>query len=85
MFQLQKADDVSNSVKFSIIQSTKLLRNINFEISDKYKTFRIIYFILYLFIYLFKQLVSRHNVNCTKINHTEESQERIGHAIYTKM
>ena len=36
-----------------------------------------------LFIYLFKQLVSRHNVNCTK-NHTEESQARIGHAIYTK-
>ena len=29
----------------------------------------------YLFIYLFKQLVSRHNVNRTKI-HTEESQAR---------
>ena len=36
-----------------------------------------------IFIYLFKQLVSRHNVNRTKI-HTEESQARISHAIYTK-
>ena len=35
------------------------------------------------FIYLFKQLVSRHNVNRTKI-HTEESQARISHTIYTK-
>ena len=41
--------------------------------------------VIYLFIYLFlfKQLVSRHNVNRTK-NHTEESQARISHAIYTK-
>ena len=34
-------------------------------------------------VYLFKPLVSRHNVNRTKI-HTEESQARISHAIYTK-
>ena len=46
MFQLQKADDISNSVKFSIEQSTELPRNTNFEISDKYETFRIIYFSL---------------------------------------
>ena len=33
--------------------------------------------------HLYKQLVSRHNVNRTKI-HTEESQARISHAIYSK-
>ena len=37
---------ISNSVKFSIMQSNELLRNTNFEISDKYKTFQIIYFSL---------------------------------------
>ena len=37
---------ISNSVKFSIMQSNKLLRNTNFEISDTYKTFQIIYFSL---------------------------------------
>ena len=32
-------------------------------------------------IYLFKQLVSRHNVNRTNKIYTEESQARISHAI----
>ena len=34
-----------------------------------------------LFNYLFKQLVSRHNVNRTNKIYTEESQARISHAI----
>ena len=37
---------ISNSVKFSIMQSNELLRNTNFEISDTYKTFQIINFSL---------------------------------------
>ena len=35
-------------------------------------------------IIIIKQLVSRHNVNRTKKNRTEESQARISHAIYTE-
>ena len=57
IFQLEEPDEfhfvvwekqtISKSVKFSIMQSNEFLRNTNFEISDEYKTFRIIYFSLW--------------------------------------
>ena len=66
-----EANYLSNSTKFPI-------RNVSGcdmdSASEKHIDF-------YLFIYLFKQLVSRHNVNRTNKIYTEESQARISHAI----